>query len=358
MTSVGSFGNFNIESEFSYQGQGLESCVFISPNNGSMCSISIYLKSGSDYSDSYTNFGYYKNKEGSIALGSHVSHGSAIHITGVASGWYTIPLSGDIIANTSYWLTAQQDKAWPGSSLYFYQTLTSFPPFGRISYGSIAFDIWDDNPPDLTTLSFRRSAYATFSTWDIAFSQTLSESFTLGDSRRHDGSYWKTDTLAIGDNRVIAGSYWRSDTLTISDSVESQFVQLIQKMLTDTFSIAENIKGFAFSMRKTDNLVLSESQLNIITKILELVENLQILESMAMTAVVQKILTENLEIGDAYRRIVGIGDKIVSMFARILSDDISDTFDVNKIINDDISDHFDADRVIGDDISGRFGSEL
>jgi len=63
-------------------------------------------------------------------------------------------------------------------------------------------------------------------------------------------------------------------------------------------------------------------------------------DSVLPERIIELHLTDTLTLEDTYRRIINLGNLLVNMFAKIVTDDISDTFDVSKIIGDDISNHF------------------
>lgn len=171
------------------------------------------------------------------------------------------------------------------------------------------------------------------------FTLVLSETISFLESTIKQSGIIKVESLTYSDYIRKSPSIIKADSVSITISVFAAMT----KTLIESIQLIESIRK-AISIPRTDSLAISDSYATVIIKILNLVENLQILESMATTMVIQKILTENLAIADAYRRIVSLGNLLVNVFA--------------SIVTDDISDHFDINRIITDDINGRFGSEL
>lgn len=208
------------------------------------------------------------------------------------------------------------------------------------------------------------------------------ETITFGETTRKDNIKYMSDTLTLLDNMMKTYSTTKADSFTLSDSVDAQLVSYTIKVLAETFSIAESIRkslgvnkaeslgvtestrkniaqiyvdilAINDTLRKTTGLIKSETlqiqESKAITILKQMVETLQLLDSLTailteLPEAIELTLTEQIAIADAFRRIVNLGNKFVNVFT--------------SIITDDISDHFDVNRIITDDISGRFGSEF
>lgn len=205
-----------------------------------------------------------------------------------------------------------------------------------------------------------------------------SENLTFSESTRKAETHQIIETLTLLDNLLKLYSTTKADVLVFSDSVDAQLVSYTIKALVETFNIAESaiktlgvnkaeslgitdstlkslsrifadvmVVGESLSktvgLRKSESLQISDSRTISIIK--QMVEALQLLDSLTAALVegaeaYTLTLSEEIAISDAFRRIINLGNLLVNEFARIVSDDISDHFDVSRIINDDISNKF------------------
>jgi len=213
--------------------------------------------------------------------------------------------------------------------------------------------------------------------------KVLSETLTVADSLRKLITSIQSETLTVIESTGKLVSIRKSDALTFVDSVAGQLVSFTIKALSenisiaesfikamvstkaenlqvsdyapksisitkaDTLALSENIRKLA-AIGKSESLLISDDFRRVCTTIRVFSEALSLIDSLTTSMVgpvsLTLTLSERIQLADAWRRIINLGNLLVNEFA--------------SIVTDDVSDHFDVDRIIGDDISGRFGSEL
>jgi hypothetical protein len=167
------------------------------------------------------------------------------------------------------------------------------------------------------------------------------ESLSLIESMTKYYQMLKSDSVTVGESTRKAMVKPATEALTLAESN----VKSIGKLFPETLALQESIRKLSAIIKSESFQILDPNIQKILVTIKILSETLQLLDTIITSKVSGITLTENIEIDDAYRRIVNLGNLLVNMFATIVADDISDHFDTTNL-------------VILDDISGRFGSEL
>jgi len=158
---------YEIKGSISYGSWDFDGSKFTALSNGTLTSISMYLKGSGN-----VNFGYFNDNSG--AVGTHIAHGTAEGISGL-DGWKTIAVSGSITSGNVYWLMAQQDA----TILDYYDQ----GDIGQEAYdSSYNFDVWINNP-SVSYYGYKISVYATYTTGGGATEKTGSDTGTGADAK-------------------------------------------------------------------------------------------------------------------------------------------------------------------------------